>query len=243
MDRKAIKAKGYESLQNNYWKTCFLAGLMLVLSFGTVFTAIIDFIKEAPTAVKETYENLTHMGRGVDLQVVAVMITLVFGLLILSTLFKIVVNIFVKNPVEVGVRLFMKKGQNPDNVGMIADMAYAFDHDYGNTVKSMLLAQLSEFLWGLLLIVPGVIKAYEYRMIPYLLSEHTPLTPVDAIKKSTEMMKGHKKEALLLDLSFVPWHIAGILTLGVLELFYVLPYKYQTDAAFYEKIKSYNTEE
>ncbi len=242
IDRKALKIKGQEALQNNYWKTCFMTGLMLILSYGTVFTAITDFVQGAPAAIRDIYNNIMHMGRGFDMQVIAVMIILAFGVLLLSTIFKICVDIFVKDPVEVGVRLFMKKGQDPDTLGMIADVAYSFDHEYKNIVKCMLLVRIAEFLWGILLIIPGVIKSYEYRLVPYLLSEHSEITPIDVMKKSTEMMQGYKKEAFLLDLSFVPWHIAGILTLGVLEVFYVEPYRALTNAAFYEKIRSNITE-
>lgn len=243
IDRKALKLKGQESLQNNYWKACFMTGLMMALSYGTVFTALTDFVQGAPAVIRDIHENVTHMGRGWDMKVVAVMVILAFGILLLTTIFKICVNIFVKNPMEVGVRLFMKKGLDPDTPGMISDVTYSFDHEFKNTVKCMFLVQLAEFLWGLILIVPGVIKSYEYRLVPYLLSEYSGLTPIDAMKKSTEMMKGYKKEAFLLDLSFVPWHIAGILTLGVLEVFYVEPYRAMTNAAFYEKIKANKTEE
>lgn len=237
LNLKALRAKGHEALQNNYWRSCFLTGLMLVLSYATVFTALTDFIKEAPTAVHDTYVNLTTQ-ENLDVQVVAMMVTLIFGVLLLTTIIKIVVSIFVKNPTEVGVRLFMKHSQNPEKGGMIADVAYCFDHMYMRAVKCMVITQIVEYLWGILLIIPGVVKAYQYRMVPYLLPDHQDMSPKEVMALSKKMMDGYKMKAFLLDLSFIPWHIAGFLLLGILEIFFVVPYKYQTDAAFYEEIKA-----
>ena len=43
---------------------------------------------------------------------------------------------------------------------------------YGNVTKTMFLKQLYTFFWSLLFVFPGIIKSYEYRMIPYLLAEN-----------------------------------------------------------------------
>ena len=36
----------------------------------------------------------------------------------------------------------------------------------------MFLKGLFQGLWSLLFVIPGIIKSYEYRMIPYILSEN-----------------------------------------------------------------------
>lgn len=238
IDLKALKKQGHEALQNNYWKTCFMTGLMLVLSYGTIFTAVLNFIEEGPAAIRDMYNNMLHLGRGVDMQVIAVAVTLAFGLLLLNTIFKIIVSIFVKNPAEIGIRLFMRKNLAGETPGMIADVARGFDYEYTNNVKCMLMVQIMEFVWGLLLIIPGIYKSYEYRLVPYILAENSMMTPLDAMNKSKQMMMGYKKSALILDISFIPWHILGMLTLGLLELFFVVPYKHLTEAAFYELVKA-----
>ena len=28
------------------------------------------------------------------------------------------------------------------------------------------------FLWGLLFVIPGIVKSYEYKMVPYILAEN-----------------------------------------------------------------------
>ena len=50
------------------------------------------------------------------------------------------------------------------------------------------------------------------------------------------MMNGQKWDTFVLDLSFIGWHILGIMTIGILEIFYVAPYKRNADAALYRAI-------
>lgn len=52
------------------------------------------------------------------------------------------------------------------------------------------------------------------------------------------MMKGHKGELFMLDLSFIGWIIVGVLCAGVGTL-WVEPYMEASRAQFYESIKSY----
>ncbi|MEL7624609.1 MAG: DUF975 family protein [Clostridiales bacterium] len=87
-------------------------------------------------------------------------------------------------------------------------------------------------LWGLLLIVPGIIAAYRYAMTDYLLAENPDLGIMEAINKSKEMMKGHKAGLFCLQLSFIGWAILSALTFGIGFLWYN-PYYYAAETAFY----------
>lgn len=100
----------------------------------------------------------------------------------------------------------------------------------------ILLKGLFIFLWTLLLIIPGLIKAYSYSMAEYIAYEHPELTPAQAIRKSEEMMRGHKWELFVLDLTFIGWFLLSILTCGLLFLF-VGPYLQTTHAHFYLSLK------
>ena len=84
----------------------------------------------------------------------------------------------------------------------------------------------------------GIIKAYSYRMVPYILKEHPELSGTKAITLSRQMMNGHKWNAFVLDLSFIGWIILSALTLGILHIFYVGPYIQATDAELYEALKA-----
>ena len=92
------------------------------------------------------------------------------------------------------------------------------------------------FLWSLLLIIPGIIKAYAYSMTIYIAEENPDMDPREAMKKSEEMMKGHKWELFVLDLTFIGWLLLSMLTLGILMLF-VQPYIYTTHGHFYLSLK------
>ena len=102
----------------------------------------------------------------------------------------------------------------------------------------MFLMDLFTALWTLLFVIPGIIKSYEYKMIPYLLAEDPEMSYQDAFAKSKEMMHGQKWNAFVLDLSFIGWHILSAFTLGILGIFYVMPYYYQTSAELYLTLKN-----
>ena len=97
-------------------------------------------------------------------------------------------------------------------------------------------------LWTLLFIVPGIIKSLAYSQAIYIMLDNPGITPKEALNRSEKMMYGHKKELFLLMLSFIGWHILSILTLGILEIFYVGPYYNATLALYYEELKNNQVE-
>ena len=69
------------------------------------------------------------------------------------------------------------------------------------------------------------------------MSENPEMNFRDAQAESAILMKGNKWKSFVLDLSFIGWDILTIMTWGLLEIFFVGPYKASTDAALYESIK------
>lgn len=94
-------------------------------------------------------------------------------------------------------------------------------------------------LWGLLLIVPGIIKWISYSQALFIykehLNRHEHVSAMECLRESESMMKGHKWQYVLLMLSFIGWDILGMITLGIAFL-WVIPYEIMTRVAFYEKI-------
>ena len=76
---------------------------------------------------------------------------------------------------------------------------------FGKTLGVYLLMNLFIFLWLLLLIVPGIVAAYSYRMVFYILIDNTEIGVMEALRKSKEMMHGYKAKLFYLDLSFIGW--------------------------------------
>ncbi len=99
------------------------------------------------------------------------------------------------------------------------------------------LAYLYTFLWSLLLIIPGIIKAYSYSMTDYILRDEPDLEYDAAITRSMKMMEGHKMELFILHLSFIGWAILSIFTCG-LGLLLLIPYMGTAQAHFYEDLKN-----
>ena len=142
---------------------------------------------------------------------------------------------FIFNPLEVGSqRFFLRNLNQPSEV---KEVAHAFDTNYKNTVKGLFIRDLCIIAWSLLFIIPGVVKSYEYRMMPYLFADDPTMTKERAFAESKQMMTGQKWNAFVLDLSFLGWNILSAMTLGILGLFYVNPYQNQTNAALYEKLR------
>lgn len=145
------------------------------------------------------------------------------------------ITAFLLNPLELGCKRFFLRNLNMK--AEVKEVCFSFDHSYMNIVKTLFFRDLYTFLWSLLFIIPGIIKAYEYQMIPYLLAEHPDMPKDQAFAMSRQMMKGQKWKAFVLDLSFLGWSILSLFTLGILGLFYVNPYKYSTKAALYETLR------
>ena len=147
----------------------------------------------------------------------------------------IAITAFLLNPLQVGGMRFFY--QNIDRKAGLKELLVGLDKNYMNTVKIMFLRGLFTFLWGLLFVIPGIVKAYEYRMIPYLLAEEPDISREEAFAVSRRMMQGNKWKAFVFDLSFIGWYILGAMTCGILNLFYTHPYYYQADAMLYDAIK------
>ncbi len=102
-------------------------------------------------------------------------------------------------------------------------------------IKAMglnLFMSLFIWLWSLLLIVPGIIAYYRYRLAPYLMAENPSLGIREAVNMSKELMDGHKWRLFCLDLSFIGWSILSLLTCGIGDL-WLQPYVCAAFAAFY----------
>ena len=107
---------------------------------------------------------------------------------------------------------------------------------YLKNVWAMFLMVLFVSLWSMLLLIPGIVKAYSYAMLPYILKDNPELSAMDAIRLSSKMMKGHKFDLFYLQLSFIGWAILAVLTGGI-GLLWLQPYMMTTQASFYQDIK------
>lgn len=105
------------------------------------------------------------------------------------------------------------------------------------TLLMNILTSIMCFLWGILLVIPGIIKAYSYSQALFIyrdsVAEDAPMGYIEAITESRRLMDGHNLELFILDLSFIGWALAVLVTLGIASI-WVIPYYHQTKAQFYK---------
>ncbi len=106
---------------------------------------------------------------------------------------------------------------------------------FGKTLGVYLLLNLFVFLWSLLLIIPGIVASYSYRMAFYLLIDDPEIGVSEALRKSKEMMNGYKAKLFYLDLSFIGWVLLSILTFGI-GFLWLTPYMITSQAIFYDEL-------
>ena len=149
-----------------------------------------------------------------------------------SSFLLMLLGILVLEPICVGgARFFLDNAKKPEEQTSLNRLTMAFrDRNYMNIVLNLLWRDIMITLWSLLLVIPGIIKSYEYRMVPYLLAEYPEMRHKEVFQKSKEMMRGQKWRAFVLDWSFFLWDYVSILTFGLAGIFFVYPYEHAVNA-------------
>lgn len=217
---REMKERGKAAFKANYWPCVLVALLMGLFTATATATYRTDSSTEFQYAVQSG-----------DKAAIAALV----GAFVLVAGIGLVIKIFLVNPIKLGgVHFFTENIEaGPMPVGAIK----AGFQNYGHNFVVLLLQDVYLTLWFLLLIVPGLIKAYSYRMVPYILAEHPEFSATEVITRSREMMNGHKWQAFKLDLSFLGWILLGALTLGLVNVFWTAPYMESAQAALYLKLR------
>ena len=142
---------------------------------------------------------------------------------------------FVSNIVVVGHRRFHLDARYGDyNVGNVFSMFSG--GNYKNVCWTMFLYNLKIFLWSLLFVIPGIIKTYEYALVPYILADNPNIDQKRAFEISRRTMEGEKMNLFVFQLSFIGWGIlAGIVPLGQA---FLTPYTTAAYTEFYVCMKA-----
>ncbi len=88
---------------------------------------------------------------------------------------------------------------------------------------------------SLVFFIPGIIFSYSFSMAFYIINDHPEMSAMDALRESNRIMKGHKMQYFLLNLSFIGWMIIGTALFGVGTL-WVSAYISTANAVFYEEL-------
>ena len=220
--RAQIKTNAKAVMARNYWQ---------MLGVSVIYTLIGGAVTSSTTSTGNMTLNFSD-----EMSVQGIVMALFAALAVLA--FTFAFNAFVTCPLEVGKnRYFMKNRLMPARVN---DLFFAFGdakNFYMNVVKTQFLRILYEFLWSLLLIIPGIIKRYEYRMVPYILAENPSISSRRAFQLSRKMTDGEKWNMFILDLSFYGWLLVGSIACCV-GIYFVQPYIEATYAELYEAMRA-----
>ena len=226
-NRAELKMRGNMAFKKNYVSAVVVALLMGI--FGTV---------SGESSARRVSENSDiYSGNFFN----AGMITgLLAGIATVVILIVLVAKVFVGNLLKMGgYRFFILNQTAQPGIGTLLD-GFRSGH-YVNIVLAMFLRDLFTALWSLLLVVPGIVKHYEYLMVPYIIAENPAMDYKEAFQISKQMMDGEKMEAFIMDLSFLGWYLLSAVTCGLLAIFYVNPYVQASFAEMYtfNKQKAY----
>lgn len=178
-------------------------------------------------------------------------------------LLSLLVTIFVAAPLIVGERRFFLENRTYHGT-KIGRIGFLFKARYFKPTFIMLLRNVYMMLW-LFTIVGGIIKFYEYEMVPFILAENPSIDRKKVFSLSKQLMKGNKWNSFVIDISFYPFVIvtalvsAGIAAIifgfafnvvlvaeicsGIVMALFLNPYRMATKAELYialrkEAIKS-----
>ena len=155
--------------------------------------------------------------------------------LIFNVIF-IIASLLVTGPLQYGIARVMTRAAREDEKADLNGLFTGFTECFGDAVLLGFMKSLLIALWTLLLIIPGIVKSYSYALASYIQQDEDNKDWNYCIKKSMKMMKGHKWDLFVLDLSFIGWYIVGFLCLAIGTL-WVTPYHQMTRTNFYIELK------
>lgn len=243
--RSELKEQGKLTFKRFYWKAVLVSFICLLLTGGlgsgvsnrisdTYNSGLYnDYYDEDEYYYDEDYEDgVSNIFNSVEELFSGGFILLFAGLSIIIMIIGFVIKLLIVYPIEIGKNNFFMGIREEEKT--LDSLIFIYKSgQLKNTIFTMFMKGLFQFLWSLLLVIPGIIKAYEYRMIPYILSENPEISRQRAFEISKRMMMGNKWNTFVLDLSFLGWEILSSFTIGILGIFYVNPYVESTNAELY----------
>ncbi len=193
------------------------AGQIMIDMFSNHITLFFNILRSANAFLSE--------GAGIGLILTAAGLLLAF-----------LYQIFINNLLLIGEKRFFMEIHSYRET-MISKIFFLFKlRCLRRPAWVMFCRTLFQSLWDLT-IVGGIIKHYEYSMIPFILAENPQISRRDAFFLSRQLTAHNKWRLFLLDLSFAGWTVLSVLTLGLLEFLFVNPYIATCKAELYLSLR------
>lgn len=246
--RGELKDRAKACLKHYYWwafAACLLSSVLIgggtgglniqwnqtVSSLGTDVGTLADGMKGFPSVDRGWDPLFLYMIMNVLGKILIV--------IVISVAIRFLWSAFLGNVVCVGkCRYFMENRRFMGTAGM-RNLFWGFDCGFFlNVVKVMFMRWLFPFLWTFVFVIPGIIKGYEYYLVPYILQDDPSIHYKDALRYSRKLMYGNKWRLFVLQWSFIGWELLGLLCCGIGTLF-VTPYREAVYAEFYADLRGY----
>ncbi|NLN50875.1 MAG: DUF975 family protein [Acholeplasmataceae bacterium] len=149
-----------------------------------------------------------------------------------------VAAIVVLGPLLIGMAIYQLKALREDKSGELGVLFEGFNN-FGRNFVVIVLKQILIFLWSLLFLIPGIVRAFSLGMVEFIAADNPEMSATEVIDASTKMMKTHRFRLFCLYLSFFGWVLLGIITFGV-GLVFIVPYFNAAKIQFYEELLALN---
>lgn len=216
-DSSEIRAKSRSILEGNWGNA-----VIVVLVFGLI------------TGVGSSFSAGFRTGNGQNIPAAFA------GIAVFLSFLATIYSILVANVLTYGYSIVYLKLCREGKV-LFENLFLGFK-DYGRVVIVMFLKNLFIFLWSLLFIIPGIIKAYAYSMTEFIIADNPSMDALSAITKSKEIMSGQKGKLFILDLSLIGWWFLSLFTCGIGYL-WLASYYMTNRAVFYQELIGDKAEE
>lgn len=122
-------------------------------------------------------------------------------------------GILTSGPLALGTSIFFLNFTRNNN----SEINQIFDgfKDFGNALGAQILMILVIVFFFILLIIPGIIASLALSQTFNIMKDNPGLGPVECMRKSRDMMDGHKADFFILNLSFIGWAILCVFTFGI----------------------------
>ena len=226
MPKRAELKKRAREVMSRHQPSVYLVSLVMVLIMGCLSFLTVrmlysdvdyELLLENIRSVEDYSAILTSSPPGIFANILIIAISVMSAML------------------QIGYTIFCLKSARLQSAGF-GELFDAFTFFPGFLLLTILTTIFLN-LWSLLLIFPGIIAYYRYAMAVYIMIDHPECSAMECIRRSSEMMKGHKLELFLLDFSFIGWYL---LTAIPFVSIYVNPYVGLTKACYYEALRDFS---
>lgn len=130
----------------------------------------------------------------------------------------------------------LSSGDNPNEKATFSTFLQGIEERWLTALLGSLWQFLWITLWSMLFVIPGIVKAYSYSMMFFVIAENPKIGATKAMDISKILTQGHKADLFVLDLSFLGWAFLSSLISG-LGFIWLFPYKHMTKTHAYYDLK------